>query len=274
MSYLIMECHLAYAVVLDENGRFIKVANLNYEVGQTVPYVLELKEAVLNQSKSSTQKWVFSLVALAASLSIVILGAWQYLLLPYGSVRMQINPDVRLTVDRLDYVIGVEGLNVDGEVLIDDYRFRWKKIERVTDELADQAIELGYLSDGGTINLIVESEHENWKIATESRIILELEVHLGDSITVTTEPDEPANSSDTIVIPIQPEPSEDTSDDDDDDGDDDDGDDDTDDNDDDGDDADDFNEGKDDDQVGDEDDDEGEIDDDDDDNGEDDDGDD
>lgn len=274
MSYLIMECHLAYAVVLDENGRFIKVANINYEVGQTVPYVLELKEGVLNQSKSSTQKWVFSLVALAASLSIVVLGAWQYLLLPYGSVRMQINPDVRLTVDRLDYVIGVEGLNVDGEVLIDDYRFRWKKIERVTDELADQAIELGYLSDGGTINLIVESEHENWKIATESRIILELEVHLGDSITVTADPDEPANSSDTIVIPIQPEPSEDTSDDDDDDGDDDDGDEYTDDNDDDGDDADDFDEGQDDDQVVDEDDDEGEIDDDDDDNGEDDDGDD
>ena len=30
MSYLVMECHTSYAVVLDEQGRFLKVANLNY----------------------------------------------------------------------------------------------------------------------------------------------------------------------------------------------------------------------------------------------------
>ena len=36
MKYLIMECHMAYAVVLDEDGRFLKAANMDYEVGQTV----------------------------------------------------------------------------------------------------------------------------------------------------------------------------------------------------------------------------------------------
>ena len=30
MKYLVMECHPAYAVVLDEEGRFLKVSNLNY----------------------------------------------------------------------------------------------------------------------------------------------------------------------------------------------------------------------------------------------------
>ena len=40
MKYLVMECHPAYAVVLDEKGRFLKVANLNYEPGQTVSYAL------------------------------------------------------------------------------------------------------------------------------------------------------------------------------------------------------------------------------------------
>ena len=35
MKYLVMECGLSYAVVLDQEGRFLKVANLNYQIGQT-----------------------------------------------------------------------------------------------------------------------------------------------------------------------------------------------------------------------------------------------
>ena len=33
MKYIVMECHIGYAVVLDEDGRFLKVANRNYQVG-------------------------------------------------------------------------------------------------------------------------------------------------------------------------------------------------------------------------------------------------
>lgn len=43
MKYLVMECHPGYAVVLDENGRFLKVANRRYEVGQTVADVEPMK---------------------------------------------------------------------------------------------------------------------------------------------------------------------------------------------------------------------------------------
>ena len=34
MNYLVMEVHPAYAVVLDEEGRFLKAANLRYQVGE------------------------------------------------------------------------------------------------------------------------------------------------------------------------------------------------------------------------------------------------
>ena len=36
MKYIVMECHPSYAVLLDEEGRFVKAANLHYETGQTV----------------------------------------------------------------------------------------------------------------------------------------------------------------------------------------------------------------------------------------------
>lgn len=44
MKYLVMECHLGYAVVLDEKGEFIKVANMHYEVGQTVYDVIKMQK--------------------------------------------------------------------------------------------------------------------------------------------------------------------------------------------------------------------------------------
>lgn len=40
MEYLVMECGLSYAVVLDSEGRFLKVPNLGYEVGQTLNRVV------------------------------------------------------------------------------------------------------------------------------------------------------------------------------------------------------------------------------------------
>ena len=36
MKYMVMECHTGYAVLLDEEGRFWKAANLHYQVGETV----------------------------------------------------------------------------------------------------------------------------------------------------------------------------------------------------------------------------------------------
>ena len=41
MKYLVMECHPGYAVVLDDEGRFWKVANMGYEVGETVDDVIK-----------------------------------------------------------------------------------------------------------------------------------------------------------------------------------------------------------------------------------------
>lgn len=36
MKYIVMECHFSYAVLLDEDGKFVKAANRSYQVGQTV----------------------------------------------------------------------------------------------------------------------------------------------------------------------------------------------------------------------------------------------
>lgn len=180
MKYMVMECHPGYAVVLGEDGQFQKVANLNYQVGQLVDTVVAAQ-----QPKTSTvRKWVITSVSVAACLSVMIIAAWQMLWMPYGSIRIQINPEVQLTVNRMDDVVALEAINADGAVLIEGYDYKWKDMKVVSDELADRAVEMGYLADGGTIHVKVDSKHNAWKTNAQTVITEELEIHLGGGIVI------------------------------------------------------------------------------------------
>ena len=203
MSYLVMECHQGYAVVLDNQGRFLKVANMGYEVGQRVDRVIEAQE-----QKSMSLIWqrqAVKLLAAAACLCLIFLGSWRFLLSTYGTVRMQINPDVQISVNRLDYVTGLEGLNKDGEELVKGVGTFGKKIDEVSNELADKAVEKGFLKEGGKISLTVKSGNGKWQTATEERLLLELDVHFEHSITIEAPHDgETKNTppSEEIKIPV------------------------------------------------------------------------
>ena len=183
MRYLVMECGFSYAVVLDQQGRFLKVANLGYAVGQTVDSVIPFQE---ERKKSRTSRRVIPVLAAAACLCLVFLGGFQYILSPYGTVRIQINPDVMISVNRWDYAVDVEGMNDDGEELVEDYHYIGKKVDQVSDELADRAVDQGFLKEGDQITLTVESEHEDWKTATEDLLITELTIHLDSSVEIRT----------------------------------------------------------------------------------------
>ena len=121
MTYLVMECHPGYAVVLDQTGRFLKVANLNYQVGETVSFVIECtaEEEPITIKSLRRRRMLLSAASLAACFFLAVLGTWHVCLTPYGAVRIQINPDLKLTVNRLDYVISADGLNDDGLRLLD-----------------------------------------------------------------------------------------------------------------------------------------------------------
>ena len=90
MKYIVMECHIGYAVVLDEDGRFLKVANRNYQVGQTVTDVIEMSgsadsvtdvaEMEEMSSKARTgrkaRSWMYSVAAMAACLVLVMVSVF------------------------------------------------------------------------------------------------------------------------------------------------------------------------------------------------------
>ncbi len=205
MKYLVMECHVGYAIVLDSAGRFIKVANQNYRVGQTVFAVVPMHHSDFAQSKRRSWRKIGAAAAsLAACLCLMMLGAWQLIAAPYATVRMQINPDVQMTVNRLAYVIGVEGLNEDGTDLIKGYRYGGKPLDRVSDELADRAAQMGYLKLNGEIRISVQADHAQWEKTTEDRLIAQLTVHMGGTVTVLPqEPQSVAPEDVQVVIPVE-----------------------------------------------------------------------
>ena len=182
MSYLIMECARSYAVALDEEGRFVKVPNLGYEVGQRVEDVVVLdgpEAEVLDFSARRRGRGRLVAGVAAALLACAVLAGgvvvWRT---PVGTVRMRINPEVSMEVNRLDRVVGLSGDNADGDALVEGFSYYGRTVDEVSDDLATRAEEQGYLDDGGTIEVTVESDDEDWKVATEDRLVVELEVHL------------------------------------------------------------------------------------------------
>ena len=141
MEYLVMECGLSYAVVMDQDGRILKVPNLGYTVGQSLKDVVLLPE---RPAKTTLHKRLARWGTMVACLCLLLLGSWTWQS-PIGTVRMQINPDVQMSVNRFDRVVALEGLNEDGTSLIDGYRAYGKGMKTVSDELADRAEQLLFI---------------------------------------------------------------------------------------------------------------------------------
>ena len=202
-----MEVHPAYAVVLDEEGRFLKAANLRYQVGDTVRDIVELRHP--REKRPALWKPLSGVAGLAACLCLVFFGYYQPNFTPYGALRIQINPDVELTLSRTDRVLELEGLNEDGQVLIEGYDYGGKDREDVTEELVERAIDLGYLSGGETVSITVTSADADWQAREEQAAREDLEERYGETIVIQIGPtdEKPPVTEEVIpVTPPEPEP--------------------------------------------------------------------
>ncbi len=184
MTYIIMETHLSYCVALDEAGRFLKVANKSYETGQIVEHVVPF---TLSEKRTLPLRAAASLGGLAACLVLAFTLYWSNFMAPFASVYLSINPQVRMAVNRRDAVVGLEGLNEDGDALMTGYAYRGKPLEQATDELVDRAIELGFLSDGGKVSVSIDAPDEAWFTDTGIALRQNLNEHLAERMSVTIE---------------------------------------------------------------------------------------
>lgn len=186
MSYLVMECHASYAVLLDEEGRLVKAANLHYQIGQTVeaPVIMREPEAA---KVSRLPRKLGATVAAAACMMLLLLGYYQNYMAPYTAIALSINPSVLMELNRQGNVVDLEGLNDDGEDLLEGYRPASKDRLEVTDALIDRAIAMGYLSAGGYISIDIDTpddaRFQQYGVELRSNVT----EHLAERFTVTVE---------------------------------------------------------------------------------------
>ena len=187
MSYLVMECHPGYAVLLDEDGRFLKAANLRYEIGQTVYDPVLMKETPERQRH--TAWWISSGIAAIAACFLLFfgIGYYQNYIQPYSSIYLTINPEVQMDLNRQGTVVGLMGTNEDGETLLEGYDGKGKDKVTVADELIDRAIEMGFLSEGGRVSFSIDSPDEALFQEYGTELRTEVTEHLDGRITVTIE---------------------------------------------------------------------------------------
>lgn len=183
MKYIVMECHFSYAILLDEEGRFLKAANRGYQVGQSVydPVIVGSY-----RYRPPMARIVARGVALVVACLLVILGItyYRYNVEAVTTIVMTINPEVKMELNRKGEVLELSGINADGMTLIAGYDFKGKDKITVADALIDRAIDQGYLTEGGTIAFTVDSEDHDLLPVYRKELLKEIVAHLAGRINV------------------------------------------------------------------------------------------
>jgi hypothetical protein len=187
MSYMVMECHPGYVILLDEEGRFLRAANIRYEVGQTVYDPVLMKESADTERRKI--RTIYSALAAIAACLIMVFGisSYQNYIQPYSYIYMSINPEVQIDLNRNGTVVGISGKNEDGETLIDGYSGNGKDKVTVADELIDRAMEMGFLSDGGNVSFAIDSPEDELYKEYEEELSAGVVEYLDGRITISIE---------------------------------------------------------------------------------------
>ena len=167
MKYLVMERHESYVVVLDEQGRFFKVANMDYFPGQTLTKVIPMEDFVEKRKKRAV---FFSLF-----LAVVLLFAFGIYFFFFSSsgtdsvvFRINMGGEIAVTCDRKNNVTKIEGKNPEGEILAQDVDFNNKSIKTVSAELLEKSVNMGFIGKDEEIFLSIEGIYDDDKERLES----------------------------------------------------------------------------------------------------------
>lgn len=156
-TYLVCECHPGFAILLDEEGRFVKACNLHYEVGETVEDVILMHDEDTSHSSILTPVSAIGGVAVMAA-GIFFAFNWYFnSVAVYSHIYLSINPDVDLQLNRKGEVVELVAGNADGEQLIEGYEAKGKDKVEVAKDLVERSVEEDYLSEGGSVSFTIDT---------------------------------------------------------------------------------------------------------------------
>ncbi len=111
-----MECHEGYAVLMDEESRFVNAANLGYTVGQTVtePVLMEYGGDEIRRKR----RIVMTVAAAAACLVVMFGTGYHYYAAnykTYSTVIISSDAGVKMHLNKKGKVISLESTSPKGD---------------------------------------------------------------------------------------------------------------------------------------------------------------
>lgn len=134
------------AVLLSENGEFLTIRNENYTIGQKIVY-----------KKPSVYKYASMAACFVLVLILGTVGIRTYFT-STSYVDIDINPSVRLEINRMDKVIRAIPLNDDAIDLLSEKKISGD-IKSCINTLVDESVNKGYINENNTdVEIVVISD--------------------------------------------------------------------------------------------------------------------
>ena len=160
MKYIVMECHEGYAILMDEDSRFVTAANLGYKVGQTVtePVIMTSDD---DNSSRRRRNIILKVTAAAACLVLMCGTGYHYYSVnykTYSTVIISSNAGVKLDLNKKGKVIKIESTSPEGEAILSDYDGKGKDKNSAINDILEIGISKGYLSGGDTVSVYISDD--------------------------------------------------------------------------------------------------------------------
>ncbi len=163
-------------IIMTHDGQFLEINNYfnPVEIGQEI----DVKSSFSQKAK------VFRRISSIAAAIILFLsggyGVFGYHTV-YGYVDVDINPSVELSYNLYKRVIGIKGLNEDGENIITHVKdYKNKPIEVVVNKVIDSAIKENYIKENSE-NAVLVTIAESKSLIDDSKILEEINTRIKDS---------------------------------------------------------------------------------------------
>ena len=158
MKYIVMECHEGYAILMDEESRFVNAANLHYSVGQSVtdPIIMNNEE-----NSRSIKMYVTRFAAVAACIGVLATAGSLYYsrnLKPYSTILISSEANIRMEINQKGKVIKIKSDDDNGKELLKDYNGKGKDKLTAAQEILELEKEKGLIANGDTVKVYVDSE--------------------------------------------------------------------------------------------------------------------
>ena len=156
MRNLVVDIKDSYAVVLTDSGDYMRITNTNN---------LAIGDVYLQKLKRTFPRLMKIVSSIAAVFILGFMASFFYLTYtPVSFVEIRINPGITMTLNKMNQVISIKGINDDGKLLLENMA-KESDPQKALDLILSKAVDMGFFTEGNPVRITVAMKNSE-EIAT------------------------------------------------------------------------------------------------------------